>query len=196
MKKIILTVLISTLLPLVVFSAPFGLKMGMTLEEIKSACNGIKPKFYERNIYFITPAKKHPLFETYGVFVDDKHGLYKLRVVTREILTRNDGAELKTAFQTALKTISKTYGKPDIKDISPNEAIDNSWFDKLRNEKINPKATWEKTNKLLESDLEKIELKIIPDDRNELSFDNIGAVVLNYYFRNANTVEDEQDNVF
>ncbi len=196
MKKIILTTIISLLFPLVIFSVPFGLKMGMNLEEIKFACNGIKPKFYERNIYFITPAKKHPLFETYGVFVDNKHGLYKLRVVTKEIITQDDGAELKSTFHSALKAISKTYGKPEIKDISPNEAIDDSWFNKLRNEKINPKATWRQRDKLLESALEKIELTIIPDDRNELSFCNIGAIVLNYYFLNASAVEDEQDEVF
>ena len=63
MKKIILILLISFLLPLSIFAAPFGLKMGMTLDEITEVCNGEKPKYVENDGYYIYPAKKHPLRE-------------------------------------------------------------------------------------------------------------------------------------
>ena len=195
MKKLFL-ILVFSFLSCMLFAAPFGLKMGMTVEEIKTACNGIKPKYYERDIYFITPKKKHPLFETYGVFVDEKQGLYKIRCVSREIITGNDGAELKSSFENALKVVSKTYGEPDIIDISDSNIIDKEWFSKLRNGKVSTKVQWTKTTKLSESNIEKIELKIIPDDRDYSAFKNIGAIVLNYYFKNTSSVEDEQDSVF
>ncbi|MBR4322245.1 hypothetical protein [Treponema sp.] len=195
MKKLFM-IFIFAFLPLVLFAAPFGLKMGMTIDEIKDICDGIRPQYYKRDIWFITPAKKHPLFETYGVFVDEKFGLYKLRVVTEEIETGSDGAELKKWFENARKIIAKKYGEPDVYDINTNEEIDNAFFDNLRNGKIVPMAKWSKGNYLKEVNLERIELKIISDDRGYSSYRNIGAVVLNYYFTNAKSVEDEQDYVF
>mgnify|MGYP007130620638 CR=1 FL=1 len=178
------------------YAAPFGLKMGMTIDEIADACNGIAPKYYERDIYFITPSKKHPLFETYGTFIDAKYGLYKIRCVSAEITTGDDGAELKRYFENALKTISKQYGTPDIIERPNSDAIDNDWFQKLRNGKISYKALWTNSEKIKNLNLDKIELKIISDDRNYSLINNIGAIVLNYDFQNATSAEDEQDSVF
>lgn len=170
--------------------------MGMTIEEIQSVCDESKTEYYECDIYFITPKKRHHLFETYGAFVDEKHGLYKFRCVSREIKTGNDGAELQVYFKNALKTLSKNYGEPDIIEFTDTNYIDNLWFTKLRNEKIVAKVYWSKSEKLPKMNINKIELKIIPDDRDYSSTENIGAIVLNYYFNNANSVEDEQDAVF
>lgn len=195
MKKNFL-ILVFSFLSCMLFAAPFGLKMGMTVDEIKAACNDITPKYYERNIYFIIPKKTSALFENYGVFVDEKYGLYEIRCVSEEITTGDDGGELKNRFESAIKAISKTYGEPDVIDIEANNQIDNMYFTKLRNGKISPRVQWTKNKKMRESNIKKIEIKIIPDDRGYTSYKNIGCIVLNYYFDNAENVFDEQDDVF
>ena len=125
-----------------------------------------------------------------------KYGLYKIRCVSAEIITGDDGAELKRYFENALKTISKQYGTPDIIECPNSDAIDNDWFQKLRNGKISYKALWTNSEKIKNLNLDKIELKIISDDRNYSLINNIGAIVLNYDFKNSSSVEDEQDSVF
>ena len=116
MKKIFSILLISLLLPLSIFASPFGLKMGMTLDEITDACNGSKPVPVENDCYQIFPAKTHPLFKQYAVFVDEKHGLYCIKAVSEEISTNDYGTEIKNAFAETEGRISKTYGKSRLID--------------------------------------------------------------------------------
>ena len=59
------------------YAAPFGLKMGMTIEEIAEQCES-EPSFVQDDIYLVTPIKKHPLFTYYAVYVSEKTGLYCL----------------------------------------------------------------------------------------------------------------------
>ena len=68
MRKFTLLVL-AAILPFCVYAAPFGLKMGMTLDEIAAQCEE-EPSYLEKDIYIIAPVKKHPLFEYYAVYVD------------------------------------------------------------------------------------------------------------------------------
>lgn len=195
MKKLFLVVIL-IIGATFTYAAPFGLKMGMTIDEITQVCNGSPPRYYDRDIYFITPSKKHSLFENYGTFIDEIHGLYRLRCVSPEITTGDDGAELKRYFANALKTISKQYGTPDIIEYNNSDTIDNNWFAKLRNGTISYRVLWTNSEKIKNMNLDKIELKIIPDDRTYSFIENIGVIVLNYDFNNASSVEDEQDSVF
>ena len=44
MKKIFVIAIFLLVLPLSVFASPFGLEMGMSLDEIKEVCKGVKPE--------------------------------------------------------------------------------------------------------------------------------------------------------
>ena len=71
MKKAILLVLLA-FLGSILFADPFGLKMGMTLEEIAEKCGGKEPIYtgFGTN-YKIDPIKKNDAFAEYDVSVHD-----------------------------------------------------------------------------------------------------------------------------
>lgn len=87
MKKLFL-IFTLILLPIAVFAAPFGLEMGMTLDEIAEQCEE-EPKFLENDIYLVKPIKSHPVFIAYLVYVNQKVGLYQIRAVSDEIKRTN-----------------------------------------------------------------------------------------------------------
>ena len=60
MRKVLL-IFIFTILPVALFAAPFGLKMGMTLDEIAEQCEE-EPSFVKDDVYLVKPKKSHPLF--------------------------------------------------------------------------------------------------------------------------------------
>ena len=114
MKKLFL-ILLFTLLPFTIFAGPFGLKMGMTLEDITLVCEE-EPKHVYDDVYYIKPVKKHPLFETYKVFVHEEKGLYKIEAMSSLIYSNKFGTELKESFNEVKNRIAKTYGTPMIYD--------------------------------------------------------------------------------
>ena len=57
MKKIFL-ILIFGIISSFLYAAPFGLKMGMTLDEIAEQCEE-EPEYVKDDIYMILPIKKH-----------------------------------------------------------------------------------------------------------------------------------------
>ena len=60
MRKVLL-IFIFTILPVALFAAPFGLKMGMTIDEISAQCEE-EPSFVKDDVYLVKPKKSHPLF--------------------------------------------------------------------------------------------------------------------------------------
>ena len=79
------------------YAAPFGLKMGMTIDEIAEQCED-EPSFLQDDVYLITPIKKHPLFTYYAVYVNESTGLYQIRAVSDSIQCNQYGTELQNAF--------------------------------------------------------------------------------------------------
>ncbi|MBO6219546.1 MAG: hypothetical protein J6N81_08235, partial [Treponema sp.] len=80
MKKLFIS-LIFGLLSTFIYAAPFGLKMGMTIEEIAAQCEE-EPSFVKDDIYLVKPVKSHPLFEYYAVYISEKTGLYQIRAIS------------------------------------------------------------------------------------------------------------------
>ena len=195
MKKLFLVsffIIISTFL----YAAPFGLKMGMTIEEIAEQCEE-EPYFEKDDVYIIKPIKSHPLFSYYRVYVNKKTGLYQICAFSDSIKCNQYGTELQNAFSNLKDRIGKTYGKPQIVNkIDPNLSnflkADKYWFQTLKDGSRELYAIWgEKTN--LSDNLYKVELECLADS-DYLSEE--GCLVLYYYFNNASSVEDEQDSVF
>ena len=76
MKKFVLLV-VAFLMANALFAGPFGLKMGMTLEEIKEKCGWSNVVHISNDVYDIKPPKPSSFFKhSYVAFVDDTFGLY------------------------------------------------------------------------------------------------------------------------
>ena len=179
-----------------IYAAPFGLKMGMTVEEIAEQCEE-EPSYFEDDIYFVKPIKKHPLFDYYAVYVNEKTGLYQIRAISSPITTNKFGTELKNAFNSLKDRIAKTYGKPKVTDKYSNSSDsyyqqDEYWFYSLREGSRELSAVWG-YDSALSDELESVALECTV-----LSgfYEGTGQLVLYYYFKNTSAVEDEQDEVF
>ncbi|MBQ9494361.1 MAG: hypothetical protein IJR50_01830 [Treponema sp.] len=214
MKKNIVLLSLLALAVLPVFAGPFGLKMGMTLEEIAEQCEEF-PRHVMNDVYQIMPKKRHPLFIDYVAFISESKGLYEVRAVTEKIETNKFGTELQDAFHNVKDRISKTYGSPKIKDgLNPNTTSssqrDERWFYTLREGERELVACWS-IDVALEDGLDMVILECCGDSGLSGLYGDIlhnvfsmlgrdgglyGYLQLYYYFQNANTVEDEQDSVF
>ena len=195
MRKLFL-VMIFGLISAFIYAAPFGLKMGMTVEEIAEQCEE-EPSYFEDDIYFVKPIKKHPLFDYYAVYVNEKTGLYQIRAISSPITTNKFGTELKNAFNSLKEKKKKTYGKPKVTDKYSNSSDsyhqqDEYWFYSLREGSRELSAVWG-YDSALSDDLESVALECTV-----LSgfYEGTGQLVLYYYFKNTSAVEDEQDEVF
>lgn len=172
-------------------SGPFGLKMGMTLEQITQACNNTKPKQIEDDKYYVYPAKKHPLFKYYYAYVDSSEGLYCLQAVSDDIKTNDYGTELKQAFAEIKDRISKTYGNPRMIDVVDSNSLwrDVSfWVKALDDGARTYAAIWEHQ---LKDNLVRVYI-----NTSAISYKEIGWITLEYDFSNKSIVEDSQDDVF
>lgn len=194
MKKILL---VSSLifLSISIFAAPFGLKMGMTLEDITEVCSGTEPKHIEHDCYYISPTKKHPLFKRYIAFVDNEKGLYCLKAISNDIQTNKYGEELKNEFANIKERISKTYGKPRIIDkLEPDylHKDEKYWLYAIEEGGRTYAAVWQSNSKTqLKDDLTYITIYV-----SSKSYMNTGWITLQYDFLNKRAVEDSQDDVF
>ena len=94
-----------------VFAGPFGFSMGMTLDEITVACNGAEPKYIGDDRYYVQPAKSHPLFDGYVVWVSETSGLYYIKGISKEIKPTDYGTEVKQEFSKLLSPLERKYGK-------------------------------------------------------------------------------------
>lgn len=190
-KYIIFTLLLG--FPFGLFASPFGLKMGMTLDEITEACNGKRPAHNENDSYLIEPAKNHPLFKYYVVFVDENIGLYYIKALTDEMHTNNYGTELKAAFNSITDRVSKGYGNPEITDEIAKDSIwkdDGDWLNALRDGARTLCAVWG-TKKPINKD----NIQYIGISAKYSSFQK-GVILIEYQFENYSQIEDEQDSVF
>lgn len=190
-------ILIFALLPFTLFSASFGLKMGMTIDEISEQCEE-EPSFVKDDIYLVKPKKSHPLFSYYAVYVSEKTGLYQIRAISDSVTCNKYGAEIQNAFNSVKDRIAKTYGKPRIiNKVDPNILSilqkDDYWFQTLKDGSRQLSAVWDEETGLADN-LETVALDCVADNS---SFHWEDAhLVLYYYFSNAKSVEDEQDDVF
>lgn len=91
-------------------SGPFGFDIGMTYEEVKSACNGNELEYISDDRYFVKPKKSHPTFEKYIVWISNDYGLYYIKAISYDIHTSNYGTEVKNRFDNILYTLESKYG--------------------------------------------------------------------------------------
>lgn len=195
MKKAV-PILFLFFLPVLISATPFGLKMGMSLNEIAAVCNGEAPVFLEADRYLIKPAKRHPIFEHYMVSVNEKTGLYQIKAVSSSVETNKYGTELQSAFYATKDRIAKTYGHPTLVDkVDTNiEKIyqqNDYWFYTLSEGSRVLAAMW--NNDQMADNLKMVALECVSESG---IFSGTGYLALHYYFINVNNVEDDEDSVF
>ena len=194
MKKLFLLLILLSA-PILLFSAPFGLSMGMTLDDLTEACDGAEPKHMGDDCYYVFPVKKHPLFKRYVAFVDSDKGLYLIRAVSDDISTNRYGTEIQNAFSEIKERVSKTYGRPRIIDEIESDSLytdDRDWVRSLEDGSRMYAAIWESSAKNeLKDDL--TEVSIYASAKN---YPQTGWIILEYKFNNMQAVQDAQDDVF
>lgn len=181
MKKLFL-ILLFILLPFTIFAGPFGLKMGMTLEDITEVCGGTKPTKQGYDCYMIYPEKKHPLFKEYIVFVDQEKGLYSIIALSKEDRSRTI---IDNTYIEIRESITKIYGSSEEVDIDIS----------LKDKQYNSIGTYyycEKWEKELKDDLSCV---LLYATRYTYSYYDTYGLVLQYDFTNKSSVEDSQDEV-
>jgi hypothetical protein len=111
MKKALLFVIVFSIFAISISTAQsFGIKMGMTYDDLVSM--GCKPRPEGHlNKYYVSPPNPHALFVSYAVDISPIYGVDMIAAVSQDISTPSDGSELKGAFNVIKRQISKTYGK-------------------------------------------------------------------------------------
>lgn len=174
----------------VCFAGPFGLSMGMTLEEVTEACGGKRPQLIDDDVYLIEPQKRHSMLETYGVYINEEHGLYCIRAFTHDISTSGYGTEIQSAFSALESSLSKSYRKPTkrIDEVAPDSywTDEKYWMRALSQGARTLAAGWEGN---LPDNLSGVYLGA------QAEYDSEGFIVLHYEFENHELVESAEDEV-
>lgn len=196
MKKILLLAIIMITAISSAFAGPFGLEMGMSLDEVTKVCGGARPERLENDDrYLISPTKSHPDFKYYLVFVDDNKGLYAIRAISTEIKTTQYGTELKSFFYEMTERLSKTYGKSNVKDEIKSDALfkaDEWWMMSLGDGSRILGSLWSGGTGTVPKDLDYVYLYA---SARKYSI-NEGYLILEYMFNNREDIKKSQDDVF
>jgi len=94
----------------------------MSLDKIKQISK-TTPKNISDDAYEITPPNTNDMFETYLVRIHPTYGVYLIKAVGKDIATSGYGIELKSAFNSLLASVEKTYGKYDKTDFLLSKSI-------------------------------------------------------------------------
>lgn len=179
-----------------VFSAPFGLKMGMTLKDIESVCTS-EPEYIADDRYYIQPIKSHPRFDGYIVWVSESNGLYYIKGISNEIATTNYGNEIKLEFSKILSSLERKYGKFKKIDNLAKDALwneDKYWMKSIASGSRIYEAEWEASV----GDAEKFEglISISLGIKTSKSYvDDRAYIWIEYEFSNAANGFDDLDDV-
>lgn len=122
--KRLFSILLLVCIPIIVFSqsGPFGLSMGMTLEQIINK-TGKNPELVNNDLYRVKPPKTHDMFESYIVQISPTFGVVWIKAIGKDIVTNGNGTQLKVAFNDLVSSIEKTYGKYDRVDYLSSGSI-------------------------------------------------------------------------
>ena len=94
------------------YEGPFGLKMGLSIEETKTLISGISRIEQSEWMYQADSVPiPHPDFESYSLLFSQKHGLCKILAIGKDIKSGDSGSEVKSAFNSLDESLSKKYGK-------------------------------------------------------------------------------------
>jgi len=196
-KKIFGFIVLFLLFNLPVFSGPFGLDMGMTLDQLR-ILTGKVPVLLQDDLYSVDPPNKNDMFESYLVQVSPKYGVVWIKAVGKDITTNGHGIALRNAFNNLVSGIERNYGKYDLTDFLTRGSIWNEpqdWMMAIVRRERYLIASWERTyGSNLPDDILSIGVMVSAQSSSR------GYVILEYYSPNEKLHEEEkkiiQDSVF
>jgi len=173
------TILLAALSSQSAFAGPFGLNMGMTIQQIDATAEQAAPGVYVTS----KVPKSHSAFEKYALKVGPKSGLCWIKAIGKDVSTSSYGIELKSAFEEMQAKLTKAYGKGETTDILLPGSIWNEpkdWLMAMRQKERFLMAVWDESKgSTLNDDLTKIGLIVNPIGRNK------GYLAIEYSFSNA-----------
>lgn len=115
----------------IVLAQPFGLKMGMTLEELKA--KGCNPRQLagETIRYFVSPPNPHYLFDTYIVSISKNYGTFIILAISKNIETSKYGSEIMNQYLGVRKQLNMIYGKSRNIDFVSPKSVWKDWMASL-----------------------------------------------------------------
>ena len=106
-----------------VWAKPFGLEMGMSLEQL--AAHQPTPVKKQADVYRIETAPLHSSnFDHYLLRVDAEHGLCVVNAISKDILAEPEGALVQMSYTNLKSQLTAKYGQPAIDvDETKNSSI-------------------------------------------------------------------------
>lgn len=165
---------------------PFGLWMGMNLEDLDCEIEEISPRHYKVHS---APAP-HSAFECYCLRITPITGLSWVKAIGKTIRTNEYGLDLIAAFKTMEEKLSRNYGKGDRTDVLLPDSIwdePKDWMQSIAKKQRYFYTIWSrKHGSTLPEDLESVGLMI-----NAIDFED-GYISLEYTFSNSDAAEKEE----
>lgn len=94
------------------YDGPFGLKMGLTRDEVKHMVAGLTTSEDEPGwAKSSTVPVPHPDFESYAHQFSEKSGLCKIVAIGKDISSGDAGIEVRSAFDSLDEALTTRYGK-------------------------------------------------------------------------------------
>ena len=147
-----------------VSAGPFGLEMGMTLDEVQQACGGRQPVSYGGDLYMVEPEKSHPAFCVYMVRVSESEGLYFVLASGEKVESVMTGEIVRSRFASLKDTLCLTYGDCRVTDeLASGSAFqkESEWMVALAAGERKLQAVWNRgVSSRLPSDVRQIVLAV------------------------------------
>ncbi len=173
-------------------SGPFGLSMGMKLEDLRMQAEQelVKLSNIDCDQYEIVPISKHSSFDSYNVNISEKYGLYRIVAIGKIINTSVHGHEVKNEFKNLVDGFSKGYGKCNLSDFLSYGSIWNEpqdWMNGLLHRERFLAADWSVEHQSnMKNDLTSINIFTFALDQSS------AQLIVNYYFSNSKDAESEK----
>ena len=165
-------------------SGPFGLFMGMSLDQITNDYELISNGIYSIK----TVPKPHSEFDYYIVRISPTYGLYWIKAIGKDIYTSSYGYELKGKFETITEKLKTAYGNTKIHDFLYHGSIwnqPNDYMTALCKKEQSLHAMWEKADLNDKNNLTSVFIGAIGTDSNS------GYIFIEYSFSNLALAELE-----
>ena len=164
---------------------PFGLWMGMSLQDLGSEYRELAPAKYKIE----TVPKPHSAFETYIAMVAPKNGLCWIKALAPTLQTNVFGASLRAAFDSMEEKLNVTYGKSKRTDFIMSGSLwtdPQYWMQSLISQDRFLMTEWApKHGSRLKDSLTSIALIVSATDT------TAGHISIEYSFENMKTAEEE-----
>ena len=167
------------------WAGPYGLEMGMSLEDLNGNPEKIGPDKY---VIYTVPEPVSQV-ESYAVRISPKGGLFWIKAVGKTMSTNPDGSEVRKAFEKVQQETAAVYGNSRSYDF----LVDGSTLDQP-DDWMQGIINWER---VLGALWKKSEWKSLPDSLEEVFVgaeavsSTQGFISIEYTFSNMNTCEAE-----